>query len=227
MDSVLAGLLYLVISNHFNKEHDKLQKVVSDPVLSEYEGWIQNNNGNAVVDKLVQYGNGFLSEFDQKVLNTFNSHFNTFKRLLKLAAPALISLGLNSLTALLYHPTVSCFWPGKSAPDINTAVTCFLAPAGLVYALSFGFLFQAVYGKHHGILIKLTNEVSLLDQIATMTENFALPSAKFKMAIYKLVKDESVFTMLQIQNKEVSQVKPMGPPDLKGIAKKQSYLLIM
>ena len=57
---------------------------------------------------------------------------------------------------MLYQPITSCLWPGSGVrPDVNTAITCFLAPAGLIYALSFGFTFQQVLEKHRGVLAKV------------------------------------------------------------------------
>ena len=56
---------------------------------------------------------------------------------------------------MLYNPITTCLWPGQTRPDINTAVTCFLAPAGFIYALSFGFTFQQVFEKHRGVLHKV------------------------------------------------------------------------
>ena len=49
-------------------------------------------------------------------------------------------------------------------PDINTAVTCFLAPAGLIYALSFGFTFQQVLEKHKRVLNKVMTRDQVLEK---------------------------------------------------------------
>lgn len=61
---------------------------------------------------------------------------------------------------MLYNPLAKCLWPGQSRPDINTAVTCFLAPAGFIYALSFGFTFQQAFEKHRGVLQKVSTSDS-------------------------------------------------------------------
>ena len=67
---------------------------------------------------------------------------------------------------MLYSPMASCLWPGQARPDINTAVTCFLAPAGLIYALSFGFTFQQVLDKHRGVLAKVNKLPTFLSSLS-------------------------------------------------------------
>lgn len=93
-----------------------------------------------------------------------------------------------------------------------------LAPAGLVYALSFGFMFQQTYSKQTEILTKVTHEFSLLDQILTMSKSMKLPTQKHLLALYRSVKSEAIFTILQLQNdKDVESFKNSPPVDIKGL----------
>ena len=72
------------------------------------------------------------------------------RELLAIMMPVILSLGFCPLTLLLHGIIVDCLWPPSmyfSAPNINDAISCFLVPAGMVYAISFGFAFQQVAGK--------------------------------------------------------------------------------
>jgi hypothetical protein len=63
----------------------------------------------------------------------------------------------------MYTPFTTFIWPKETfpiAPDINDAIACFLAPAGLVYATSFGFAFQQALSKQTHIIEKVTKDKS-------------------------------------------------------------------
>lgn len=100
-------------------------------------------------------GDSFYKSFDREVLECIKCYYNQPKRLLRICLPAFISLFLTGAIMLVYQPLASCLWPATAKPDINTAITCFLSPAGLVYALSFGFTFQMVLEKHRRVLKKV------------------------------------------------------------------------
>ena len=85
-------------------------------------------------------------------------YYNQPKQLLFICVPALISLMFTALIMFLFEPLVGCLWPnnsGQRPASINAAITCFLSPAGLVYALSFGFTFQQALEKNSSTLRKV------------------------------------------------------------------------
>ena len=167
---------------------------VQDPALPEMQGPPKED----AADDLE-----FFTDFDLEVLGSLGSFNSRPLQLVRVATPALLSLALCPATLYLYEPLVTFFWPPykfRTPPDINEAIACFLAPAGLVYATSFGFAFQQALTKQQTILNKMTHELGLLDQIVTMVSKINLPSLHSRMAIYKAVKAEAIFVTLQVMN---------------------------
>ena len=160
----------------------------------------------------------FLTDFDKEVLESLITFHNRPFELVKIATPALISLALCPFTLYLYAPIVDMFWPKDRyvvMPNINEAIACFLAPAGLVYATSFGFAFQSALNKQSEILNKMTYELGMIDQIMTMTSKLKLGVEK-TMAVYKAAKTESIFMILQVENRQPSSFKTKPMEDIKG-----------
>ena len=69
--------------------------------------------------------------------------------LLKLAFPALISLSLCPFAILLQPSMIDAFYPKFTGGRVNTndSLAVFLLPAGLVYAMAFGFALQDALAK--------------------------------------------------------------------------------
>ena len=101
-------------------------------------------------------------------------------------------------------------------PNINQCVSCFLTPAGLVYALSFGFAFQQALAKQNDVLNKMTNEISYLDQIATLTCKINFKTGGTRSSIYRALKSEAIYMMTLVQNKKVSSFKNKPDCDVSG-----------
>ena len=80
---------------------------------------------------------------------------NSFRELFIISLPALGSLLMAGVAILFTQPIMACLWPTIERPDINTCISCYLAPAGLVYALSFGFMFQQALEKHNSSVDKV------------------------------------------------------------------------
>ena len=159
----------------------------------------------------------FLTPFDKEILDSMGSFNNRPLELLRIAGPALLSLALCPATLYLYQPFTKLFWPNRAAaPDINEAIACFLAPAGLVYATSFGFAFQQALSKQREVLQKVSYELGLIDQIVTLTSKISLPSLKHRMDIYRAIKAEAIFMVLQVQNREPSSFRHKPTVDVKG-----------
>ncbi|XP_074651707.1 uncharacterized protein LOC141906358 [Tubulanus polymorphus] len=161
---------------------------------------------------------GVLSHFDLEVIESLQTFYNGPSELLRIALPALISLALCPITLYLYPPLVRIFWPPSKfpqVPNINDAIGCFLAPAGLVYATSFGFAFQSALSKQHEIYTRITSELSLIDQIVTLTTKLAVPSKEVGLDILKAVKAEAIFMVLQITDNEPENFKHKPEEDVK------------
>nr|XP_011412870.2 titin homolog [Crassostrea gigas] len=160
----------------------------------------------------------FYSAFDKEVIESLSTAHNRPLDLFIIALPAITSLALCPLTLYLYVPLVNFLWPPEefaAAPDINDAVACFLAPAGLVYATSFGFAFQQALSKQHHILEKVTSEISMVDQIATFSTKMTLSCSSIRRHIYKAVKAEAIFMILQLLDREPSSYKNKPTEDIK------------
>lgn len=161
-----------------------------------------------------------MTAFDLEVLQAVGAKSNSYKELLKIATPALLSLALCPATLYLYQPLVAMFWPrdkGFTAqPDINEAIACFLAPAGLVYATSFGFAFQQALTKQGELLNKITHAIGLLDQILSLTIYLSISSGGERAKIYQAIKSEAICLLLKIERADGSRFKHKPKSKIKG-----------
>ena len=69
--------------------------------------------------------------------------------LIKLSLPALVSIGACPITILAQPVMLEFFYPPFTGGRINTndSLAVFLLPAGLVYAMAFGFALQDALAK--------------------------------------------------------------------------------
>ena len=162
----------------------------------------------------------FFSEFDKEVARSLGKHLNSTRELLRIASPALLSLALCPATLYMYEPLVDVFWPASdgfdSQPDINEAIACFLAPAGLVYATSFGFAFQQALSKQIEVMTRVAHEIGLLDQIATLTSKLDMANWRQRSEIYRAVKAEAIFMILQLERKQPKDFVNVPLEDVKS-----------
>lgn len=161
----------------------------------------------------------FLSQFDLEVLNFLQHYSNKPTELLKIGIPALITIVLGPFAILFYHSTTEFFWPKETFPELpnnNQCISCFLTPAGLVYAISFGFAFSSALGKQSEILSKVTEEISFIDQAATLTSKLKLTDHKIRMDIYQAIKCEAIYMILQIENRKASIFTHKSIVDVKS-----------
>ncbi|KAF6033808.1 hypothetical protein EB796_007885 [Bugula neritina] len=158
----------------------------------------------------------FLNAFDLEVLEYKEHFYNRTSDLVGLAAPALISILQAPLVLYLYPTLTKYMWPDHDeVPNVNDAIACFLMPAGLVYATVFGAAFSAASGKLSELQTKFVNEVSMIDQIFTLTLKLDIPTDT-KMSICKAVKSEIIYLLLQIEGKEPDSFVNKPPVDVKG-----------
>lgn len=72
-----------------------------------------------------------------------------------------------------------------------------------------------VLNKQHEILTKMTEEISMLDQIVTFTIKLNL-NLQTKMKILQAVKTECIFMVLQVLNRDTETYKCSPTEDVKG-----------
>ena len=139
--------------------------------------------------------NSFLSEYDLDAMERLKSFQNNPNALIKIAIPTLLSMLVCPLTLFFHQPLVKFTWPPAqfpTPPDINAAVNCFLMPAGLVYAIAFGFIFQDVMSSFKQLSTQITEQVSEFSQIVQMTNAVRIFSNDQKQYICLCVKDEII-----------------------------------
>ncbi|KAK7115783.1 uncharacterized protein [Littorina saxatilis] len=114
------------------------------------------------------------------------------RELLNILMPVIFSLGFCPLTLLLHRPIIHCLWPPSVytiAPNINDAIACFLVPAGMVYAISFGFAFQQVIGAFGEIQIGVQRRAEQLQKLLTLISHLTSVTMASRLAMLRIVKD--------------------------------------
>ena len=150
----------------------------------------------------------FFSEFDHVVIEGMKSYLSKFSELIRMALPSFGSLVLYMTLFALKTPLETYFWPTCHDPTYtNSAVAGFLMPSGFVFALSFGFMFEKAMERQLSVMRKITEELSMLDQILTLTAHFRFVDSEYAMAIYKAVKTEAIYMMVKIQNRPIDTFK--------------------
>nr|XP_054763446.1 uncharacterized protein LOC129270054 isoform X2 [Lytechinus pictus] len=139
-------------------------------------------------------------------MEALRQHHNRPMSLFFMSLPAIISLALGPCLLLLRAPVINSFW-ANGLPNINDGLGSFLAPAGLVYAITFGFTFQCVLDKQRCISATLSTEVGLLEQILAMTAKMTSLTTEDRLKIYKLVKTEIISIMQQISGRRGTSSK--------------------
>ncbi|XP_070573832.1 uncharacterized protein [Ptychodera flava] len=66
---------------------------------------------------------------------------------------------------------------------------------------SFGFSFQGAMQKQRALLNNISLEVALLDQVIILASNLNNATCKERLQIYRIIKEEAVSIILQIQGK--------------------------
>ncbi|XP_050396912.2 uncharacterized protein LOC126815368 isoform X2 [Patella vulgata] len=158
----------------------------------------------------------FLSQFDQNVLESLDLFVNQPKELFLIALPCFLSLAFCPLTLFLHIPILNLFWPEElfqPIPNTNDGIACFLVPAGMVYAISFGFAFQQVMSKQQATDLYINQQVDDMHRLLTMVSKMTLSCSTTKLDIYQLVKNEMVKFILYIQDKDI----PTHLPDLMDV----------
>ena len=104
----------------------------------------------------------FLTAYDRAVIDNYLCFRNQPYFLFIISLPAIVSLILCPFALYLYEPFVELFWPSylfAIIPRINDVIACFLMPAGLVYAIAFGFGFQEASLKRSIMKVNMNKQV--------------------------------------------------------------------
>ena len=153
----------------------------------------------------------FFTEMDKNILCDAKCFQNNPMALIKITMPCLISLGFCPLTLYLLEPMVNFFWPPPEyeIPEyINDAISAFLVPAGLVYAIAFGFALQDTIEKLKDVSNYIDDHASAIKQIAFLTSESPLYSKSQKMDILKSLKNSTLYwTRAKLMGQTV--VKPL------------------
>jgi hypothetical protein len=115
---------------------------------------------------------------------------------------------------IAYTPISNFLWPNRAQPTINDAIACFLAPAGMVYAVSFGFAFQQVLQKQIDITTRLNNDFSEMELLINLTKKLACLKSTTRMKMYLALKEEILTVIHYITEMPVTERNREGTPGL-------------
>ena len=76
--------------------------------------------------------------------------------------------------------------------QISDVIACFLMPAGLVYAIAFGFGFNEAQIKQQMMIAGVATRVALLSRIISLTFVVEELGVKQKQDVYKMLKNEMI-----------------------------------
>ncbi|KAK7471715.1 hypothetical protein BaRGS_00035647 [Batillaria attramentaria] len=110
--------------------------------------------------------------------------------------PMMICLGLSPVLIFSHTPIVRLFWPADRfprSPNVNDAISCYLVPAAMVYAVSFGFVFQQVASRFTEIeVVKLKKVLNIVLDLRCVP-----PTKRVEMArVVKVVTLETIARLL-------------------------------
>lgn len=220
MDYFASGCFMLALRNHGPKWWASICAICRRKASVDMQLVNRRRASRAAREEKSEESGSFFSPFDLEALDGLNTYYNRASELCKIALPSLLSLAVCPFTMYLFEPMARQMWTVEdfpTLPNINEAIGCYLAPAGLVYATSFGFAFQQALHKQAEILNKMTHEISMLDQMATMTSLLSVSAAKSRLNILKAIKAETIFMCLQIQDKDPNNMKSKAVENVKGM----------
>ena len=134
----------------------------------------------------------FLNPYDLDVLRHLYSFHNSALELALISLPSILSLCLCPLTLQSRDEISEFFWPNTTQPAVNEAVACFLAPSGMVYAVSFGFAFQQVLDKLNGIKANLNQELNEIEELIILIQRMKSLPASRRLNILLMIKKEII-----------------------------------
>jgi hypothetical protein len=148
----------------------------------------------------------FVSAHDKTIMQDLYRCQNTLKELLSIALPAAMSIGVCPFTIFLHGPMVSFLWgDSTSAPNVNDSLACYLVPAGMVYAISFGFALQGALEKQTETQNSILGVVSTTEEVAYLIGSSFRLTPKTKVAVWKVLKSQMINNILLVCKKPVDK----------------------
>ena len=166
-----------------------------------------NGNPNSISTE-----ENFLSEQDMAVLNRMSEFQNNPISLLCVGLPAYTTLAMCPIVIYVYITWGHFFWPsqtGHRMPDINEAIANFLVPAGLVYAIAFGFAYQDVLSKNSDVEKRFDDQRSLLYQTWELIKCSSSIPKRDKHLLAAAIKSSVVTWMANLLSMKEIQIKGM------------------
>ena len=157
----------------------------------------------------------FLGPCDHDTLFKFKVFQNNPIALFMLSLPAILSLAFCPATLYLAPVIVKHVWPPEvfpMRPNVNDAISCFLTPSGLVYAIAFGFAFQEALTKQTTLATFFSERLSTLHNLLFLVGSSKTISPKTKATLLLVLKDEIMTWMgVVMKNKrnKIQQGKPL------------------
>ncbi|XP_071166728.1 uncharacterized protein [Mytilus edulis] len=143
----------------------------------------------------------FFTEYEVHALGLMSHFQNSVRKLVFISVPPLLGLIFCPMTLFIYSPMANYFWPSDSStPNINDALGCFLVPAGMVYAITFGYAIEEVQQKHFELRDRLSEEVVLSREIICMVNQIEAISLKARQKLCRILKTNIMNRILQAQN---------------------------
>ena len=157
-----------------------------------------------------QDGSHFLSADDIAIVEDLKCFQNTPWQLFKVSLPCTITLAFCPFTLFLADPVINYFWPSEifpTRPRVNDVISCFLTPAGLVYAIAFGFAFQEALGKQTFVTDKIARHLTLMEHLMVLCTRTNVLSVQQQRDVLRILKEDTVRWMYTVVYKTSKRTK--------------------
>ncbi|KAK7115782.1 hypothetical protein V1264_001597 [Littorina saxatilis] len=186
--------------------HDKQNKVSPVCRRSNDCGKVNLQNDDPSVQQVTASPIHLFQKNDHEVIQRIQgqSAING-KELMNILMPVTLSLGFCPLIVLLRESMVEFLWPPSlypTPPNINDAISCFLVPAGMVYAISFGFAFQQVISGFHVTEIGVHRQSEQLSKLLTLIGLLTCITTTTRVAMLRIVKDVTLTSVSKMLGQE-------------------------
>ena len=131
------------------------------------------------------------SAFDHTINHQLEIYPYKLRVLVKMCIPTLASLAFMPVALFLHQPLLELFWPTvlfPKPPKINDVISCFLIPAGLVYAIAFGFAFQEASAQQIFYRKWIASYSTVIKQILLILRRLNGVEQHYKLTIIRQIK---------------------------------------
>lgn len=164
----------------------KSENANKKPSIKDHHYNEHTENGSIHKNTKYVHQYSILTSHDILIFNKFIEFQNNPISLFMISLPILITLIFCPVTIFAMEPLINFFWPSEytdGMPKINDVIAAFLMPAGLVYAVAFGFAMQDVLLKHQDVGKMVLNQHTLLRQTWKLVWCSSVISKELKGAI--------------------------------------------